>query len=252
MTTRKQSGHATSDLIVSAHMSNNSPVLDDILKLHVAENSVIADITYGLGAFWKDIDTTKYVLHGSDLKTGTDWKNLPYADNSIDVIVFDPPYIEGFYRKKATSLAGVGSHSAFQTAYSNSDVQTTSQTKKYHDAVIEAYLSVIPEVNRVLKKSGKFIIKCQDEVSSNAQKLTHVELIYAYEHHKFYCKDLFVVMRNNKPNVSRILQQVHARKNHSYFLVFEKQCHKKTLTYSNFKSWLLDTTMHKEKEGTKS
>jgi hypothetical protein len=29
-------------------------------------------------------------------------------------------------------------------------------------------------------------------------------------------------MRTNKPGVSRLLRQVHARKNHSYFLVFRK------------------------------
>jgi hypothetical protein len=33
---------------------------------------------------------------------------------------------------------------------------------------------------------------------------------------------LFVVMRRNKPGMSRVVQQAHARKNHSYFLVFWK------------------------------
>jgi hypothetical protein len=35
-------------------------------------------------------------------------------------------------------------------------------------------------------------------------------------------EDLFVVLRRNRPGVSRLLRQVHARKNHSYFLVFRK------------------------------
>ena len=35
-------------------------------------------------------------------------------------------------------------------------------------------------------------------------------------------EDLFVLTRPGKPGVSRILNQVHARKNHSYFLVFVK------------------------------
>jgi hypothetical protein len=38
----------------------------------------------------------------------------------------------------------------------------------------------------------------------------------------FVVEDLFVVVRMNKPGVSRILRQVHALKNHSYFLVFRK------------------------------
>ena len=31
-----------------------------------------------------------------------------------------------------------------------------------------------------------------------------------------------MVMRRNRPGVSRLKKQVHARKNHSYFLVFVK------------------------------
>ena len=66
------------------------------------------------------------------------------------------------------------------------------------------------------------IVKCQDEVSANRQWLTHVEIISHYEQLGFYTKDLFVVVRQNKAGVSRLLKQVHARKNHSYFLVFVK------------------------------
>ena len=38
----------------------------------------------------------------------------------------------------------------------------------------------------------------------------------------FVTEDLFVVVRNGKPGVSRMLAQAHARKNHSYFVVFLK------------------------------
>ena len=69
---------------------------------------------------------------------------------------------------------------------------------------------------------GVFIVKCQDEVSANRQNLTHVEVITAYADMGFFCKDLFVVVRPNKPGMSRLLKQAHARKNHSYFLVFVK------------------------------
>jgi hypothetical protein len=52
--------------------------------------------------------------------------------------------------------------------------------------------------------------------------LTHVELINEFIKYGYICEDLFVIVRNNKPGVSRILKQRHARKNHSYFLVFRK------------------------------
>ena len=45
----------------------------------------------------------------------------------------------------------------------------------------------------------------------------------AYRDMGFVAEDLFVVIRNNKPGVSRTIRQVHARKNHSCFLVFWKR-----------------------------
>ncbi len=50
----------------------------------------------------------------------------------------------------------------------------------------------------------------------------------------FYTKDLFVVMRQNKVCVARLKKQVHARKNHSYFLVFIKA--PKGKTFAQMKS----------------
>ena len=73
-----------------------------------------------------------------------------------------------------------------------------------------------------MKTPGIYIVKCQDEVCANRQRLTHVELINELEKKGFVIEDLFVIQRNGKPGVSRILTQAHARKNHSYFLVFLK------------------------------
>lgn len=235
---RVQSGVSTSDVILSSHHGDNSKVFPDILKLHVPVGSNVADITFGKGVFWKNVDLRNYTLFKGDLKSGKDWANLPYQDGSMDALVFDPPYMEGFYRKNKNSLAGSGTHKAFRDSYSNGEISPEKKVRKYHDAVLEAYLSVISEVKRILRPSGKFIVKCQDEVSANRQRITHVELIWAYEHQGFYCKDLFVVTRPNAPGVSRLIKQVHARKNHSYFLVFERQDHRKSIDYSNFSDWL--------------
>jgi DNA modification methylase len=211
------------ELIYSAHTCNNSPVFKDILKLHVPDNSTIADVTYGKGAFWRSVDDTKYDLLATDLKTGTDCRSLPYDDNSIDCVVLDPPYIEGFFRRNKSQMAGSGSHSTFQEYYSTEN--KTDGGPKYHAAVLDLYFNAGVEAKRVLKKNGVLIVKCQDEVSANKQCLTHVEIINEFEKYGFYTKDLFVVVRNNKPGVSRIKKQVHARKNHSYFLVFiQKGC----------------------------
>jgi hypothetical protein len=60
-------------------------------------------------------------------------------------------------------------------------------------------------------------------VSAGKQRLTHVEIINEYEKKGFVVKDLFVVVLKNAASVSRIVKQLHARKNHSYFLIFIKK-----------------------------
>ena len=84
--------------------------------------------------------------------------------------------------------------------------------------------AVVP--SPIVAKRASIIIRVgssrKDEVSANRQRLTHVEIIADYEEIGFYTKDIFVLVRTNRPGVSRIKKQVHARKNHSFFLVFQK------------------------------
>ena len=218
---RVQGGIATSDVVCSSFVGGNSEIFPSILDLHVPDGSKIADVTYGKGVFWRNVDLSRYQFFPSDLQNGIDARALPYESESFDAIVFDPPYMEGFYRREQEHLAGDGSHSAFYQYYSNLPAEDR-QELKYHDRVVDIYMLSAIEALRVLKKGGTYIVKCQDEVSANRQKLTHVELIYGLEGLGFYCKDLFVITRVNAPGVSRLLKQEHARKNHSYFLVFKK------------------------------
>ena len=220
---RTATGITTTDLIFSAYTQNNEDIFPRILSLYVSEGASIADVTYGKGVFWKNIDTAKYDLHVSDIKTGTDCRNLLYADASMDCVVLDPPYMEGFYRRNPDHLAGGTTHASFRAAYSDGSVRDPAEgAPKYHDAVLAMYYSAGAEAVRVLKDNGILIVKCQDEVSANKQHLTHVEIINEYAGYGLFTEDLFVMVRNNKPCVSRLKKQVHARKNHSYFLVFRK------------------------------
>ncbi|HKP89215.1 MAG TPA: DNA methyltransferase [Thermoleophilaceae bacterium] len=216
---RVQGGRASSDGVMSAHIGGNAEVFPQVLQMHVPKGAVIADVTYGKGVFWQQVDLDDYTVLVSDLQGGVDATALPYGDNSLDALVLDPPYMEGLFRKDVSHMAGGGTHAAFRENYSNGQA-TAADAPKWHEAVLDLYFRAGAEAKRVLRTGGVFIVKCQDEVSANRQRLTHVELINHFEQHDFYCKDLFVVVRRNKPGVSRVKRQVHARKNHSYFLVF--------------------------------
>ena len=219
---RSPSGEATSDLICSARVGLNEDTFPHILDLHVPKGATVADVTYGKGVFWKNVPDDAYNLLATDIQTGVDCRDLPYEAASVDCVVLDPPYMEGLYRDNVQSLAGNGTYTPFRENYSNGEAEQDSDAPKYHAAVLDLYFKAGAEALRVLRPYGVLIVKCQDEVSANLQNLTHVELINEYSRIGFYAKDLFVLVRSNRPAVSRIVRQEHARKNHSYFLVFIK------------------------------
>lgn len=213
---KSPNGIPTNDLILSSHFGTNEDLFPQVLKLYVKDGSVIADVTYGRGVFWRKVEKERnYILHKSDLSKGIDCRGLPYKSEMMDCVVLDPPYMH-----TPGGTAHVG-HQNFELYYKNNMTGNKTE-KKYHEAVLDLYYEAGKEAKRVLKHKGIFIVKCQDEVCANKQRLTHVEIINEYEKYGFVCEDIFVLVRRGKPGVSRMIKQKHARKNHSYFLVFHK------------------------------
>ncbi len=211
---KSPAGEATNDLVFSAYVGASDQLFPRILSLYVPEGSLVADVTFGRGVFWKKVPEGAYEVLATDLSTGVDCRELPYRDGSVDCVVFDPPYM---HTPGGTAHLG---HQNFESYYRNN---RSSSPKKYHEAVLDLYSTAAREAWRVLRRGGVYIVKCQDEVCSNRQRLTHVEVINELSTSGFACEDLFVLVRPGKPGVSRVIKQVHARKNHSYFLVFLKR-----------------------------
>ena len=213
MPRKKPDGVATNDLVFSAATATNDEVFPSILSLYVAPGSAVADVTYGQGVFWRRVPEGIFRVLSSDIATGTDCRNLPYGNGEIDCVVFDPPYMH-----TPGGTAHVN-HQNYEGYYKNNQANSG---KKYHEAVLDLYFTAAREAWRVLRTGGIYIVKCQDEVCANIQRFTHVEIINELTTYGFVAEDLFVVVRKGKPGVSRMLRQAHARKNHSYFLVFLK------------------------------
>ena len=209
-------GTPTNDLVLSASTDGNDGAFPHILGLYVARGSVVADVTYGKGVFWRHVPEGHYELLASDIRDDVDCRDLPYADGEIDCVVLDPPYMH------SPGGTAYTAHTAFEKHYRNNSSRNRTG-RKYHDAVLALYYEAGQEAHRVLRERGVLIVKCQDEVCSNRQRFTHVEIMTAYTDLGFVAEDLFVVVRSNRPGVSRMVRQVHARKNHSYFLVFWKK-----------------------------
>jgi len=212
---KSPAGIATNKLVFTAYQGTNEDVFSQLISLYVMPGSTVADVTYGRGVFWKKVPNGQYRLLTTDLRDGIDCRKLPYKEATLDCVVFDPPYMH-----TPGGTAHVN-HQNYETYYRN-NVADNGSGKKYHEAVLDLYFKSAREAHRVLRNEGIYIVKCGDEVCANQQRLTHVELINELTQNGFIIEDLFVLLRNNRPGVSRVIRQVHARKNHSYFLVFRK------------------------------
>jgi tRNA G10 N-methylase Trm11 len=196
--------------VLTARTGSNAELFPDILSLYVPADSRILDTTYGKGVFWRNVDKWKYYLDFTDLSMGVDARNLYfYQPGEFDAVVFDPPYMHD------SKTAG-----GFESQYRNR--ACTATAKGGHQAVLDLYLQAGEEAARILRPKGIYIVKTQDEICSGKQQWTHMEIIDGLRERGFTSEDLFVLVQSGRPMTMRWKKQLHARKNHSYFLVFRR------------------------------
>lgn len=191
----------------------NSDLIAEVCRLYLVPGSVVADVTWGRGAFWTSVDQSIFTLLATDIDpsrgvTVADFRQLPYADDSIDIVVLDPPYVHN-----------PGNHMT-DTRYNNA-----ATTKgMYHHDIMDLYEEGIKEARRVLRHTGQLWVKCKDEVEGGRQRWSHIELLCTAERYGFYGRDLFVLVPASGTAAGRWKRQLHARKNHSYLWVFDVGC----------------------------
>lgn len=191
--------------------TSNEQAFAATMRLYARPGQRVADVTWGHGSFWLNIPEGTYDLHASDVEAGIDMRALPYRDNSFDVVVIDPPY--RYTPAKSNVLANYDK--SYKFVASTPDITRVQ-------GVITLYAAGMAEANRVLKRGGFCIVKCQDTVQDGRQYWTHNLLMAEAEAMGYGLKDLAVVATGVTPPPSRWKFQKHLRKTHSYFLVLRK------------------------------
>lgn len=205
--------------ITSVVNGNNADLIVHIAPLYIPAGSVVRDVTWGKGAFWKKMDTGSISLVGSDIAPHVavgdvllaDFRALPDADGSADVVVLDPPYIHN-----------PGKH---QTDSRYNNAATTGGMS--HNDIRALYGDGMAEAMRVLKPGGRLLVKGKDEIESGRQCWSHAELREDAEVLGFYSKDFFILVPTSRTSMNRWSTQKHARKVHSFLWVFEKKAPKR-------------------------
>jgi tRNA G10 N-methylase Trm11 len=189
-------------------------IIKNILTLHCNGQDVDCDPTYSKGVFYRNINKP---IHKFDLYPQTedtikaDCRDLPLEDGDINVLMFDPPFVIGSGPSLTNDVKG------------QSMIQKRFGGFKSGKDLWNFYTESLSEFSRVIKTGGTLIFKCQDVVGSGKQWFSHIFIANMAGNFGFSLKDLFILNAKNRLISGKIKKQIHARKYHSYFLVFKKQ-----------------------------
>ena len=190
-------------------------IIKNILQLHVKKGEIDCDATYSKGNFYNKTGVApplyKFdILPASDTVVCADSRALPLADESIDSMMFDPPFLATTGKSLAKDNGSNRINKRFGVYPSEKELH-----QFYIDSLKEAY--------RVLCDDGILIFKCQDKVSSGKQYMSHVFICNEATRIGFYPKDLFILLSKNRLVADwQVKNQRNARKFHCYFWVFQK------------------------------
>lgn len=197
---------------------DQSEIIHNILELHAPEHKIDCDPTFSKGNFYKNtgVNPPEYkfdIIPQCDGVEYGDSRNLPLESESIQCIMFDPPFLA----TTGKSLSENGDNN-----FINKRFGVYPSEKALH----QFYIDSLREAYRVLQSNGILIFKCQDKVSSGRQYMSHVFIMNEAVKIGFYPKDLFILLAENRLVADwQAKNQKNARKFHCYFWVFEK-CNK--------------------------
>lgn len=197
------------DILSVGEWKSNADLIADVAALGwIADDMTVLDATYGLGRFW-----TTYrppLLIGVDVNPAKcsggppcDFRDLPYDDRSVDVVVFDPPY----------KLNGTPSLDDFDTAYG---IEVPTDWRDRMALIADG----AEECARVARKH--LLVKCQDQVVSGKVRWQTDVVTEAVTPQGFRKADRFDygAGRGRKQPDGRT--QRHARHDASQLLVFTR------------------------------
>ncbi|MFH1984812.1 MAG: hypothetical protein ABIL58_23470 [Pseudomonadota bacterium] len=204
--------HRNVDLIRTVS-GNQTQILQWIQSLYCPHGFDL-DATYGKGSFWKSLGAPRFATDRIPLAPGVipaKFEALPFKTGVFRSVVFDPPF-----------FASTGREHVMKIRYRS--------TYRDMPELWQSYRAAMVEFSRILGRSGVLVVKCQDSVYGRKQFPVLAHLIVFAETLGMFAQDIFILTTTHVPIAWNHHRQNHARKFHSYFIVFKK-CRKGVFTF---------------------
>lgn len=182
-----------------------------IMQLYNQGQPFDADVTYSTGHIWYDLPQPrlKFDLYPqSDRVIAADARHIPINGASVGSMIVDPPFVVAPTMKPGIIRERFGHYQTIETLWA-------------------FYAASLSESYRVLRPNGILAFKCQDNLSNSGQHWSHLFVMNTAQEVGFICDDLFVLLSDRVLWSPNMAHQQHARKIHSYYLVFRKPKGKK-------------------------
>ena len=214
---------------------NSAACIEQIFQLHFPEVSVVADITYGRGRFWKwQGGTQPYTLppHIVRLDANTtggaevqsDYRYVPLKDQSVDVGVFDPPFIfsaglRGIVGAKRFFLGSPGETKQRFYGGPGSDLRVIAPRNALD--LRRQTVGAMVEMRRVARQG--MILKGQDLIVGTHPNWWSYQVMHdAYTLFGIWPEDMLIqVSPAARLADPRWKQQLHFRRAHAIYLIFK-------------------------------
>lgn len=192
-------------LLGSVIAGTNADLIATIAPLYLAGNSVL-DVTYGDGKWWTRYQPERFTFHDLHKHDGVDFRQLPEADNSVDVVCFDPPYVpQG------------GMASSTQADFRDRFGLTTESTPWWE--CFDLMAAGLAECARVARHW--VLAKCADFVTGGQFKLGSLHMMQTALDLGLGIHDVIVHHAGPGPGGHNITTPIRARRHHSYLLIFD-------------------------------
>ena len=195
--------------VIKSIQNSDRDILFSIKTMFLDNKNFDLDPCYSTGKFYEDLERPKIKMDkepkSDDIEQNDILNGMPLiGDNSIQSIVFDPPFMFGKHGK------------------TDQNIMTKRFTMFDSWEQLELmYKSSLKEFYRVLKKGGIVSFKCQDYTDSKTT-LTHCYVWKWALERGFKVEDLFIMAFKGGRIWNSNLVQRHARKYHSYWFVLKK------------------------------
>ena len=194
----------TEKTLIKSVSYNQNEILQNIVSLYTGDFA--CDTCFGSGCFYRSIRRPGLCFDVSPKKAGVipaDVRHLPLRDSCLNSVIFDPPF-----------MARTGPGATLKERFGEL-VGTIKDLMAF-------YAHAMYEIRRVLRPGGYLVFKCQDGVLSGVNNNNYVTICNMAEGLGFRWIDVFILLAKHRMMHPKHKVQRHARKFHSYFIVFRR------------------------------